>query len=552
MKPQTVFLSQLLLGSASALTLPKGIHLAAKSEGSSSSGKSSGINWKGCGDLDFGKNTNSIVAAQKPECAKLKVPLDYTSMSSGETIELQLIRHKATKKPFKGSVIYNPGGPGGSGVESIAAGGVEMRDILGGHYDLVSFDPRGTGKTLPFLCPSIDSLAKNLTGGGSLARRAIEFNHLPEADTWEEISTTTWKMAGQIADGCYKDYNKYGRFIGTAFAARDMISIVDALDQGPFINYWGTSYGTVLGQTFTSMFPDRINRMLLDGNLLATDYAATTWIGSPRDTELTLLNVFNECVKAGKKLCPLAEYKGKGTTGKDLMNAFDKALEGQLGKESPAKGLAVNGDDAVAKIKSAVVLNLYSPDQMPAAIEKVTMALNGSWAEALAPGKPQTESKWNEGGALAILGISCGDSSFRTESPDDMYSLYRAHLAQSSFGDSGAGGRLSCARWRFEAAEKIDNDKLRNIKTNYPVLVLNGIYDPVTPVSNAWEVSARLRNSRVMVYESAGHGFNVHSSKCSNEVVRKYFQEGELPEVGTVCKPDKTAYQFLVEKAQEE
>ncbi|UPK92958.1 hypothetical protein LCI18_003893 [Fusarium solani-melongenae] len=542
MKPQSVFLSQLLVGSASALTLPN----EARSEGSNSSG----INWKGCGDLDFGKNVNSIVATQKPECAKLKVPLDYTSMSSGEAIELQLIRHRATKKPVKGSVIYNPGGPGGSGVEIIAAQGVGMRDILGGHYDLVSFDPRGTGKTLPFVCPSLDSLEPNVTEGSSLARRAKEFNNLPEADTWEQISTTSWKQAGQIADACYEDYNEYGRFIGTAFAARDMISIVDALDQGPFINYWGTSYGTVLGQTFASMFPDRINRMMLDGNLLAADYAATTWIGSPRDTELTLLNAFNECVKAGKKFCPLAEYKGKNTTDQDLMDAFDKVLEEQLGKESPAKGLAVDGDDAVVKIKAAILSNLYRPDQIPTAIETVAMALNGSWAEALAPGKSQEET-WNPN-PLALFGIACGDSSFRAESADDLYSLYQAHLAQSSFGDSLAATRLNCARWRFEAAEKISTDKLRNIKTNYPVLVLNGMYDPVTPVSHAWEVSARLRNSRVMVYESAGHGFDVHTSKCSNEVVRKYFQEGELPKVGTVCKPDMTVYEFLAKQAKKE
>ncbi|RSL44736.1 hypothetical protein CEP54_014557 [Fusarium duplospermum] len=542
MKPQSVFLSQLLVGSASALTLPN----EARSEGSNSSG----INWKGCGDLDFGERINGFVKAQKPECAKLKVPLDYTSMSSGETIELQLIRHKATKKPVKGSVIYNPGGPGGSGVENIAAGGAKMRDILGGHYDLVSFDPRGTGKTIPFVCPSLDSLVPNVTEGASLARRAIEFNNVPLADTWEQIRTTNWKAAGQIADACYEDYNEYGRFIGTAFAARDMISIVDALDQGPFLNYWGTSYGTILGQIFASMFPDRVNRMLLDGNLVATDYSTTTWIGSPRDTELTLLNAFNECVKAGKKICPLAEYKGKNTTGLDILDAFEKVLEKQLGKEAPVKGLAVNGDDAVVKLKGIIFNNLYGPGKMPNAIETVALALNGSWAEALTASNDE-EGPWNQT-PHSLFGIACGDTSFRVESPDDLYSIYQAHLAQSSFGDTIVSTRLWCSRWRFEAAEKINNDKLRNIKTNYPVLVLNGIYDPVTPVSNGWEVSARLRNSRVMVYESAGHGFTSHPSKCSNEVVRKYFQEGELPEVGTVCKPDMSVYEYLAEQAKKE
>ncbi|KAL9561265.1 hypothetical protein ACKAV7_014620 [Fusarium commune] len=539
MKPQNVLLSHLLLCSAHALALPNGVHITLSgNESDTPDSSKKPINWTTC-DLDFGEQTNALIDGrdEKLDCAKLDVPLDYTSLSTGATIPLQLIKIKATKKPFKGSVLYNPGGPGGSGVESIAIGGPSKRDILGGHYDLIGFDPRGTGRTIPFVCPSARS-----ANSSALARR--DFNTLPQSNTWDEIRTTVWKAAESLAEACYKDQEEHGRFISTPFTARDMISIVDALDQGPKINYWGTSYGTVLGQVFGSMFPDRIGRMLLDGNMPADDYATTTWISSSRDTERALMNLFNECVEAGPESCSLAEYSGKDTTGRDLMTAVNKLFDGLIGKSFPEEP-SVTGDFVVAKMKAIIGSFLFSPKQFPQAIERILYALSGNWTGALTPPPAAIVSEWNAGGAFAVLGISCSDSSFRAETPDDLYSIYRAHLAQGSFADGRLSDQLYCSRWRFDAAEKINTNELRNVKTSFPVLFLNGIYDPVTPVSNVWEVSARFRDSRVLIYEGAGHGFTTHPSNCTNEAVRKYFDDGKLPEVGTTCKPNMSGYDYI-------
>lgn len=101
------------------------------------------IDWAPC-DLDFPESLKSIIEAQNEtlDCATLSVPLDYSNPKDGRSIDLQLIRAKATKEPFKGSILTNPGGPGGSGVQEIALGGTLYRDDLGGHHDVIGFDPR--------------------------------------------------------------------------------------------------------------------------------------------------------------------------------------------------------------------------------------------------------------------------------------------------------------------------------------------------------------------------------------------------------------------------
>lgn len=102
-----------------------------------------GLEWKPC-DLDFPNSEQEIINRHKEPlfCATLPVPLDYTESDNGKTINLQLIRVKATKEPFLGSILTNPGGPGGSGVDWIAMEGPSYRDDLGGHHDVIGFDPR--------------------------------------------------------------------------------------------------------------------------------------------------------------------------------------------------------------------------------------------------------------------------------------------------------------------------------------------------------------------------------------------------------------------------
>lgn len=116
---------------------------AALPTSSSHTSGSTAIDWQPC-NLDFPAAVETAIEAHGDTvyCAILTVPLDYTESSEGETLDLQLVRIKATKEPFKGSILTNPGGPGGSGVDWIAVDGPSIRDDLGGYHDVVGFDPR--------------------------------------------------------------------------------------------------------------------------------------------------------------------------------------------------------------------------------------------------------------------------------------------------------------------------------------------------------------------------------------------------------------------------
>ncbi|KXH42501.1 hypothetical protein CSAL01_12772 [Colletotrichum salicis] len=542
MKLQSPFFAHLLLGSASALIVPTEAHLALRRDNQNSSAPSnkSSIQWTEC-DLDFGEAGNAVVAAmpEKFQCAKLEVPLDYTSLSSGETIRLQLIKASANKEPYMGSMLWNPGGPGGSGVESVAALGLKLRNITGGNYDIIGFDPRGTGKTIPYIC--------NVTAAQTSVTRR-DFETLPKGDIWNSIKTIDWEIWGVTADACFRDYAKYGRFVGTPFVARDMISIADALGQGPKVNYWGVSYGTVLGQVFASMFPDRVGRLVLDSNLIADDYADTTWKTGQRDTERALHHLFDQCVEAGPEVCVLANFTGADTTGDSLMKVLETLLEEQINDKNDTTN---EKDDIVSLFKISLLAELYKPLQYPLAVSRVHAALTRNWTRAIEPATNALPSEWNEGGTFGLWGIACADSSFRVENVDDLYSIYRTHWEGSSFGEASARLRMPCSRWQFDAAEKIDLNALRNVRTSFPALIINGHWDPVTPENTAWEVSARFRNSRAVIHYGVGHGYVNHPSSCLDNIVREYFQNGKMPEIGTTCEPDMTAFEYVAAKAKE-
>lgn len=377
-----------------------------------------------------------------------------------------------------------------------------------------------------------------------------------------------WDPSEATATACFEQQAKYGRFVGTTFVARDMISIVDALDQGPKLNYWGASYGTVLGQVFASMFPERVGRVMLEGNLPAEDYARTTWISGARDGDRSLYKVYEECVDAGPELCALADYAGDNTTADDLRTAVNEAIEDKLRENTEGKEF---GASAVSLAKYYLIQQLYGVAGYDGAVERLTHILTGNWTAAVTPVPSMLINEWNQA-SHALQAIACSDSSFRAENLEDLYSMYRAHVEQSQFSDAILTARLNCARWRFEAAEKIDLNALRNIKTSSPVLVVNSRWDPVTSLSAAWEVSSQLRNSRVITHHGVGvsftylsqaylhstrarmktnhstvsqHSFRSHVSNCTNNAVREYFDEGKMPELGLTCEPEMNAFEYV-------
>ena len=251
MRQSHAVISSLLLSAACAFGSP----LAVKRQSSS-------IPWHDC--LDDVESTETLPF----DCATYDVPLDYTRPESNETLELKLVRIRATEEPFLGTIFFNPGGPGYSGRQDLYLGRELWQTVAGKQHDIVAWDYRGTGTTLPFSCFATEEERINFYTESSYGAVSWKASDTALGDTW---ASQRW-----MAEACAANANAsaIGELIGTAFTARDMMQLLDAVEEGGLLKFWGISYGTALGETVAKMFPDRMGRIVLDAVLDPNEYFA--------------------------------------------------------------------------------------------------------------------------------------------------------------------------------------------------------------------------------------------------------------------------------------
>jgi pimeloyl-ACP methyl ester carboxylesterase len=334
------------------------------------------------------------------------------------------------------------------------------------------------------------------------------------------LQSKAWNDAGLFVDACAEtEGNKaIASYIGTPFVARDLLKIVDALGEDRLLRFWGRSYSTILGQTFAAMFPDRVGRILLDSTLRLDDYYSGQWQTANRDTEYSMLHFFQECVNAGPEICPMANFTGARTTAQSLLQELADVFQELLDNPIIMPPSYVNaatpwwqpGNTLYQELKYMIFTFVYYPSSFPILTYYIDLAFKRDWQTVLNPPAPAPPSNstaapeipWHLG-INAFHGIACADAAFRAKKPEDMYSLVRSQGASSSWADVFAPQTWPCAQWRFKAAEHFEGPFL-GINTSYPILVANSPFDPITPLSGAWEASANLLGSRLLVHK--GHG----------------------------------------------
>ncbi|KAF4458594.1 Tripeptidyl aminopeptidase [Fusarium albosuccineum] len=511
--------------------------------------RESSIAWAPCSldipGIDWNKTDKRV------SCGTVKVPLDYTNPSSGQTIDIQLLRLDSPKKDVKRSVLFNPGGPGESGVESVLHHGSHYQKILKDNFNIIGFDPRGTGRTIPFHCGEPRNEEE-------LSLTPLLIPETSEDDYWPELRDKYWEKSGDDAGRCTARQSETGRFIGTAFTARDMLAITDALGEDGKLRYWGFSYGTVLGQTFAAMFPERVDRMFLDAAVPAEEYFTNAVSESAQDVEKSLDNILWECFnvkgrkdKDGRALCPLAEHTQRSDQVKQfLAEDIDKwtnmtDLPRKIARMAPDKDLfPYGGPSYVSQLKSKIIDDLKSVDGYLRAANRIELFIEGDLLQALGLREALGLFPKPSGnhGKDAFQGIQCSDSPFRVSDPYDFFSLMQDQLDEGSFSDVFVSGPLMCARWGFHAAESVDPSLFRRLDAHYNILFASSGYDPVAPLDFTWDASSRFTGSRVLVHNGVGHGVTGHTSNCTNTAISEYFLTGDLPIYDTVCEPDEPAF----------
>jgi pimeloyl-ACP methyl ester carboxylesterase len=195
--------------------------------------QNSSLVWGNCTYFEYATEYYGKVGAPH-ECAILQVPLDYTNPSSTETMSLDLIRVKSSAKKVLGSLIVNPGGPGGSGLKYVAHSWASLLMQSGGQYDIIGFDPRGSGRALPELYCGQE---KDQWPSQKRHEQHPRSDNL--TDVTLQVAEDIWPQLTANAAACKISYARTGTFYGTVSVVRDMVRILDAIGGDGLLRYHG-------------------------------------------------------------------------------------------------------------------------------------------------------------------------------------------------------------------------------------------------------------------------------------------------------------------------
>ncbi|WP_217140019.1 alpha/beta hydrolase [Streptomyces sp. AC627_RSS907] len=479
------------------------------------------ITWSTCEGVDVPKDL---------QCGKLTVPLDYDRPEAG-TLDLALARYRATGDS-RGSVLLNFGGPGASGVGELSAGGKEFMHLTNG-YDVVSFDPRGVGRSSPVTCgPATLDIVEATDGDEELTDPRDVLRHLRDAAAECE------RHSGPVLD-----------HIGTVDAARDLDVMRQALGDDR-LNYLGFSYGTRLGSVYAAQFPDKVGRMVLDGVDTLTEPLTEQGLAGARGQQTALDNFLDWCVR--DVTCPF---------GQDARSARRQVvrLVGSLDAHPVPTGYGepFSGEDMVGAIGQA----LYSRELWPA-LERAlaqlmedgeTSGLEGFVSGGVAfPVRATGKADDREGaGGLtdpqdvpmdnlpaALMAINCADDPDRPTADQVAQSLGRLRAryeeASAVFGRYRLTQVLMCYG-RPKGTDYIRDD-VKDLDTA-KMLLVGTRGDPATPYRWTVETAGRLGPSAV-VLDNKGDGHTGYaSSECVHRKVDDFLLYGSLPPDGSSCGP---------------
>ncbi|KAH9883329.1 TAP-like protein-domain-containing protein [Xylariomycetidae sp. FL2044] len=474
----------------------------------------SGIEWGPC----------SFEGSLPIECGTLAVPLDYADASSNRTLDLSLVKAAAIHQPSKGSILFNFGGPGYEAIHSLAALAGALANMTGGQHDLIAFDPRGTGNTLPFSCfddPAERVLynAKYLLSSGGASDIAL---------------SRGFANAEILANICESKGNDLGSLLGTSFVARDLMQVVDSLNEDGLLRFWGFSYGSLLGEVVAAMFPDRMDRVVLDGVVNGHNYFHRHGIDVDQllATDDAFRTILGACIDAGEK-CALSQVN---STALELETTLI-ALRNKLRDSPIVVGDTIIDYDFVANLYLIVI-------KYTANIPEAALHINNLLNRKNLTGVVEYSNILAEGlgvGNEALQGIKCSDGVPRSS---DLEGVMRdiEYITESSqiFGKDLSSAALVCATWPFEAKERYLGDF--KTKTRNPILFIGNTYDPVTPPQSARVMSNAFEGSVMLEQHGFGHSSLSQPSACTSKILQEYFINGNLPEEHTVCEVDAVLF----------
>jgi len=452
------------------------------------------LNWKDC--------------KEGFQCSTLSVPLDYANPAA-RAISISVVRLKATGTSH-GSLVVNPGGPGGSGIEYARAAQYIMSKTLLENFDLVGFDPRGVGTSTPVHCLSAKQTDEFIAADGS-------------PDNQAEIDTSV-ALSKELADGCATNSPDIYAFLDTVSAARD-VDILRAALGDKKLNWFGKSYGTFLGATYADLFPTLVGRMMLDGAIDPTLSNEEMSKGQAVGFENALHRFVNDCPKHND--CPL---KAAGDAGVKEISDFLTYLDANPGK------LADGRDFTQAMGVLGVVGSLYDKvygwaelrTNLATAFRRDYSALATSVDRYTSRNKNGT---YSDNSNDAISAVNCLDRPDRASEAQTISLAKAWKLEAPNFGEYLAWGNLGCTYWQAPATGA---PKKISAPGSPTILVVGTINDPATPYVWAKALASQLSKGVLLTFNGDGHTAYFQGSKCIDKAVDNYFLTGNIA-AGITC-----------------
>ncbi|MFE0133568.1 alpha/beta hydrolase [Streptomyces sp. NPDC059037] len=453
-------------------------------------------------------------------CGTVQVPLDYAA-PNGKQIKLTVSRVKATKKAVgkrakavkrQGALVFNPGGPGASGMYFPLVGAIPEWKRIAAAYDLVGYAPRGVGRSAPISCQDPKEYGKAPTQSPAHPDAAYKLKRVAEAQAY--------------ARGCAKRSGAGLAHFNSLNNARDLEVLRAALGERK-LTFMGASYGTYFGAVYASLFPSHVRRMVFDSAV------------NPDPAQIWYYNNLDQSVAFERRWADFRTWVAKhdktyhlGKTPDAVLRSYEKVRDALARK--PAGGKVGSG-----QLQSAYLQAGYYDDFWPMRASALSAYLKGDPKQLIEQAAPVPKAAKEQENINAVYtAVECNDAAwptdFKTWNRDN--SLL-ARLAPFETWDN-AWMNLPCAYWPAPRQRPVD------VRTDEgelpPTLILQAERDAATPYEGAEELNRRLRGSVLVTERDAGtHGIAAGPNQCVNGHLDAYLLEGRLPVRRAACAPHK-------------
>lgn len=435
------------------------------------------------------------------ECAGVDVPLDYGE-PEGRTLNLSIRRVPASGDAI-GTLFFNPGGPGASGVRDLTWFARRLPGEVRERYDVVGFDPRGIADSEGLQC----TLSED-------PRQFRGRDYSPDTAAERRALVRTYEVAGQ---GCVESDPELARHMSTPEVARDLDVLRTAVGDDA-LTYVGFSYGTKIGAHYADQFPDRVGRMVLDGGVDPTLNETESTLDQARGYQRVLRGYLADCVRRG---CPLG----------DTVPGIERRIDRFLAKldAAPAGRKRLTESQALYGLENGLVQS--------GAWGALTRALKSAFAGdgtrlqrlgegAYAYSLPPTPSSY------AGAATTCLDGPDRPSLEQVRRSVRRFERASPVFGRLHAWQQAMCTVWPVEGAREAPEVDGRGAD---PILVIGSLGDPATPYRQSVALAEQLASGVLLRSRTYGHTVYLQGSRCVDRIVDAYLVDGDLPDTPPTC-----------------